>query len=65
MLHYTIIIKFDLNNVPKICLFKSIKEPFMNFSSAKSVHCIVKKMLVDIQYSLNLLQTFSNVSIMY
>jgi hypothetical protein len=30
-------IKFDLNNVPKIFHFKSIKESFMSFSSVKNI----------------------------
>jgi len=38
MLHYNIIIKFDLNNVPKICHLKSIKESFMSFLSAKRTY---------------------------
>jgi hypothetical protein len=37
----------------------------MSFSSAKSICYTIKKMLLGIQYSLNLLQIFSNVSIMY
>jgi hypothetical protein len=31
MLHYNIIVKFDLNNVPKNVILKSIKESFMSF----------------------------------
>jgi hypothetical protein len=69
MLHYNIIIKFDLNNVPKICHFKSIKESFMSFSNAKNTdlsHHTAKNMFLGIQYSmLDLFQTFSNVFIMY
>jgi hypothetical protein len=45
MLHYTIMVKFDLNNVPRICQFKSIKESFMSFPSAKSTCYTTKKML--------------------
>jgi hypothetical protein len=59
MLHYTII-KFDLNDVPKVCHFKSIKKSFMSFSSAKSSCYTAKEMLLSIQYSLNLFQTFLN-----
>jgi len=63
MLHYIIIINFDLNNVPEICHCKSIKESFMSFSSAKNIQYIIKKMFLGIQYSLDLFQTFSSVSI--
>jgi len=65
MLHYTFIVKFDLNNVPKICHFKSIKESFMSFSNVKNSCYTVKKMLLGIQYSLDLFQAFLGVSIMY
>jgi hypothetical protein len=58
MWHYIIIVKFDLNNVPKICPFKSIKESFMSFSSVKKTCYTTKKMFLGIQYSLNLFQTF-------
>jgi hypothetical protein len=57
--------KFDLNNVPAICHFKSIKESFTSFSSAKNIRYIVKIRLLGIQYSLDLFQTFPSVSIMY
>jgi hypothetical protein len=43
MLHYIIIGKFDLNNVPKVCHFKSIKELFMSFLGAKNIHYTIKK----------------------
>jgi len=65
MLHYTIIVKFDLINVPKICHFKSIKESLMSFSSVKRTCYIIKKILLGIQYSLDLFKTFSSVSIFY
>jgi hypothetical protein len=65
MLYYIIIVNFDLNNVSKICHFKSIKKSFMSFSSAKNTPYIVKKMFLDIQYSLYLFQTFSSVSVIY
>jgi hypothetical protein len=48
MLNYIIIVKFDLNNVPKICHFNSIKESFMSFSSIKNTCYIAKKMLLGI-----------------
>jgi len=57
--------KFDLNNVPTICHYKSIKESFTSFSSAKNICYIAKIMLLDIQYSLDLYHSFPNVSIMY
>jgi hypothetical protein len=63
--HCNITIKFDLNNVPKICHFKSSRESFMSCSNAKSIRYIAKTMFLDIWYSLNLFQTFSSVSIMY
>jgi hypothetical protein len=65
ILHYIIIVKFDLNNVPNICCFKSINDSSMSFSSAKNPRYTVKKMYLVIQYSLYLFQTFSSVSIMY
>jgi hypothetical protein len=65
MLHYFIIIKFDLNDVPKICHFKSIKESFMSFSSVKNSCYNTKKMFLGIQYSLDLFQKISSVSIIY
>jgi hypothetical protein len=65
MLHYIIIVKFDLSNVPKICHFKFIKDSFMSFSNIKSTCYTTKKMFLGIQYSLNLFQTFSSVSIQY
>jgi hypothetical protein len=65
MFHYPIIVKFDLNNVPKKCHFKSIKESFMRFSTVKNTCYTIKKMCLSIQYSLDLFQTFSSVSIMY
>jgi hypothetical protein len=65
MLHYTIIVKFDLNNVPEIYHFKSIKKSFMSFSNVKNTCYIAKKMFLGIQYSLDLFQTFSSVSIPY
>jgi hypothetical protein len=65
MLHYTIIRKFDLNNVPKICHFKSIKKSFMSFLGVKNTRYTIKKILLGIQYSLDLLKTFSSVSIIY
>jgi hypothetical protein len=37
----------------------------MSFSSVKHIHYIAKKMFLGIRYSLDLLQTFSSVSIMY
>jgi hypothetical protein len=52
-MHYTIIIKFDLNDVPKMCHFKSIKESFMNFLSPKNNCYTTKKMCGGIQYSLD------------
>jgi hypothetical protein len=45
--------------------FKSSKESFMNFSSAKTLITLLKKINLDTQYSLDLFQTFSRVSIMY
>jgi hypothetical protein len=65
MLHYTIIVDFDLNNVPKICHLKSIKESFISFSNAKNTCYNAKKMFWGIQYSLDLFQTFPSVYIMY
>jgi len=41
------------------------KESFMSFSSAKNIRYTTKKMFLGIQYSLDLFQTFSSVSIMY
>jgi hypothetical protein len=43
MLHYNIIVKFDLNNVFKICHLKFSKESFMSFSSAKKNITLLKK----------------------
>ncbi len=43
MLHYIIIVKFDLINVPKICHSKSTKESFMSFSNVKRTCYTVKK----------------------
>jgi hypothetical protein len=37
----------------------------MNFSTIKNTRYTAKKMFLGIQYSLDLFQTFSNVSIMY
>jgi hypothetical protein len=65
MLHYTIIIKFDLNNLPEICHFKSSKESSMSFSNVKNIHYTAKKRFLDFQYSLDLFQKISSVSIMY
>jgi hypothetical protein len=36
-------IDFDLNNIPNLCHFKSIKESFMSFSSVKNIHYISLK----------------------
>jgi hypothetical protein len=65
MLHYTIIVKFDLNNVPEICHFKSSMESSMSFTNVKNIHYTVKKMFLDIQYSLDLFQKISSVSKIY
>ncbi len=65
MLYYIIIVNFDLNNVSKICHFNSIKESYMSFLSVKNTCYTTKKMFLGIQYSLDLFQTFSSVSIMY
>ncbi len=61
MLHYIIIIKFDLNDVPKICHFKYIKKSFMNFSSAKNSCYNTKKMFLGIQYSLDQFKKLPNI----
>jgi hypothetical protein len=65
MLHYTIIVKFDLNNVPKICHLNSIKESFMSFSSAKNTHYIAKKNAFGYSIPNKFFSNFSSVSIMY
>jgi hypothetical protein len=38
---------------------------FMSFSTAKNTPYPIKKIFLGIQYSLNLFQTFSSVSIIY
>jgi hypothetical protein len=61
MLYYIIIVNFDLNNVSKICHFKSIKESFMSFSNAKNTPYTIIGYSIFIRFVSNFFNCFYNI----